>query len=103
MLLIGGSGRLRQLYLRPGAESAVRARWADRLGAEAWVLTRDEASEAGWFGPMQPRLADRFGDVVVAMAGDGALMTTTQPNEFSLVGMHGSLTPAEMAVPLLIG
>mgnify|MGYP006315765081 FL=1 len=101
--LIGGEGRLRQLYVRPGSEAAVQARWADRLETEAWVLTRDEASEAGWFGPMQPRLADRFGDVLVAMAGDGALMTHSQPNEFSLVGMHGSLTAVELTVPLLIG
>ncbi|HOQ53499.1 MAG TPA: alkaline phosphatase family protein [Micropruina sp.] len=101
--LIGGEGRLRQLYVRPGTEAAVQARWADRLGAEAWVLTRGEASDAGWFGPIAPRLADRFGDVVVAMAGQGALMTQTQPNEYTLVGMHGSLTAAELTVPLLIG
>jgi len=37
------------------------------------------------------------------MAGQGALMTQTQPNEYALVGMHGSLTAAEMTVPLLIG
>ena len=48
-------------------------------------------------------MADRFGDVVVAMAGQGALMTQTQPNEYTLVGMHGSLTAAELTVPLLIG
>ena len=101
--LIGGEGRLRQLYVRPSTESAVRARWSERLGDDAWVLTRDEAIEAGWFGPVHPRLADRFGDVLVAMAGQGALMTQTQPNEYALVGMHGSLTAAEMTVPLLIG
>ena len=33
----------------------------------------------------------------------GALMTTTQPNELGLVGMHGSLTPAELPVPVLVG
>ncbi len=100
--MIGGEGRFRQLYV-PGGAATVAARWADRLGPDAWVLTRDEAAEAGWFGPLQPRLADRFGDVLVAMATDRALMTLTQPNEFNLVGMHGSLTPAELTVPLLIG
>ncbi|MFT4218797.1 MAG: alkaline phosphatase family protein [Micropruina sp.] len=100
--LIGGEGRFRQLYVSADA-APVAARWADWLGPDAWVLTRDEASEAGWFGPLQPRLADRFGDVLVAMATDRALMTRTQPNEFNLIGMHGSLTPAELTVPLLIG
>ena len=100
--MIGGEGRFRQLYV-PGGAATVAARWADRLGPDAWVLTRDEAIDAGWFGPLPPRLADRFGDVLVAMADDGALMTTTQPNEFGLVGMHGSVTPAELNVPLLVG
>ena len=69
--LIGGEGRLRQLYVRPSTESAVRGALAGAAGDDAWVLTRDEAIEAGWFGPVHPRLADRFGDVLVAMAGHG--------------------------------
>ncbi len=36
------------------------------------------------------------------MRDDGAVMTRTQPRELTLVGMHGSLTPDEMLVPLLI-
>ena len=100
--LIGGEGRFRQLYVS-GDAAPVAARWADRLGPDAWVLTREEAVEAGWFGPLPTRLADRFGDVLVAMASDRAVMTRTQPNEFNLIGMHGSLTPAELTVPLLIG
>ncbi len=100
--LTGGEGRFRQLYVR-GQAAPVAARWADRLGPDAWVLTRDEAIDAGWFGPLPSRLADRFGDVLVAMATDRAVMTRTQPNEFNLVGMHGSLTPAELTVPLLVG
>lgn len=99
--LVGGEGRFRQLYTRE--PDAVAARYRDRLGDAAWVRTRADAVDAGWFGPVHPRLADRFGDVLVAMADDGALMTTTQPNEFGLVGMHGSLTEAELTVPLLVG
>jgi hypothetical protein len=102
--LIGGEPRLRQLYVaRHGQAKSVAALWRERLAGEAWVLTRDEAIAAGWFGPVAPRLADRFGDVLVACSGDRALMSRTQPKELSLVGMHGSLTPAEMYVPLLVG
>jgi hypothetical protein len=36
------------------------------------------------------------------MRDDWAIMTRTQPRESTLVGMHGSLTPAEMTVPLLV-
>lgn len=101
LTLVAGEGRLRQLYT--GRPEAVAARWRDRWGDAAWVRTRDEAVDDGWFGPMSGRLADRFGDVLVAMATDRAVLTTTQPNEFALIGMHGSLTAAEMTVPLLVG
>ncbi|MGC3993533.1 MAG: alkaline phosphatase family protein [Propionicimonas sp.] len=94
-----GEGRLRQLMTREPA--ALAARWHDRLGDRAWVRTRDEAIDEGWFGDVSPRLADRFGDVLVAMADDGAVMTRTLPRELTLVGMHGSLTPEELQVPLL--
>lgn len=95
----GGEGRFRQLYTtRP---DVVSRRWRDRLGESAWVHTRDEAVDLGWFGEMRPEYAERFGDVVVAMRADWAVMTRTLPRELALVGQHGSLTPAEMLVPLL--
>lgn len=96
---LAGEGRLRQLMT--GKPEAVAARWRDRLGERAWVRTRAEAIEEGWFGAVPPRLAGRFGDVLVAMADDGAVMSRTLAREFQLVGMHGSLTKAELEVPLL--
>lgn len=98
--LVGGEGRFRQIYTRKPA--ALARRWQDFLGERAHVLTRDEAVGAGWFGPVvSDVVAERIGDVVVAMLGDWALMSTAFPKEFSLVGMHGSLSPEEMTVPLL--
>lgn len=94
-----GEGRLRHLYSdRP---AAVAARWADRMGDHAWVRTRDDAIDEGWFGPVDDRVRDRFGDVLVATRTDWAVMSRTLPRELDIVGMHGSLTPVEMNVPLL--
>ena len=59
--------------------------------------------EEGWFGPVDPDLVERWGHVLVALRTDWAVMTQQFPRELSLVGMHGSLTEAEMTVPLLIG
>lgn len=98
--LFAGEGRLRQLYTEQ--PDAVASRWRDRLGDQAWVRTRDEAIEEGWFGYVAPQLASRFGDVLVAMAGEGAVLTRTLPNELRLIGMHGSLTADEMLVPLIV-
>ena len=67
------------------------------------MRTRDEAIDAGWFGPTDARTAQRIGDVLVVLRDDWAVMTRNQPKEFGLVGMHGSLTDAEMRVPLLVG
>lgn len=101
--LLAGEGRFRQVYAEPAHVAGVARRWASALGERAWVVTRDEAIDAGWFGPVQPRLASRIGDVLVVVRDDTAVMTRRQPNEFGLVGMHGSLTDAEMRVPLLVG
>ncbi len=66
----------------------------------AWVRTRTEAIEDGWFGPVEDGVLERYGHVLVAMREDWAVMSRRYPRELSLVGMHGSLTPAEMTVPL---
>lgn len=97
---IAGEGRFRQLYVDHRDPAAVARRWRDRLGDLAWVRTRDEAIEDGWFGRVEPDLLERYGHVLVAMRTDHAVMTRQYPRELALVGMHGSLTPAEMMVPL---
>lgn len=97
---LAGEGRFRQLYIDRDRPSAVAARWRNQLGDRAWVRTRDEAIEEGWFGPVDDQLRERWGQVLVAMRQDWAVMSERFPREYSLVGMHGSLTPDEMLVPL---
>ena len=44
-----------------------------------------------------------IGDVVVACRGDFAVLSTAGfPYEAQLIGMHGSLTPDEMLIPVLL-
>lgn len=78
------------------------SQWAS-LGL-AWIVSRDEAIEAGWFGP---RVADavrpRIGDVVAAARDSNVLVRlAAEPAESALLGHHGSLTDAEQLVPLLV-
>jgi Type I phosphodiesterase / nucleotide pyrophosphatase len=101
---IGGEVRARHVYTRAGALDDVLTAWRATLGDSAWVVTKDEAIAAGWFGE---RVADenraRIGDVVAAARGSaGLLRRTTEPVESSLVGQHGSLTTAEQRIPLLL-
>ncbi|MET1004131.1 MAG: nucleotide pyrophosphatase/phosphodiesterase family protein, partial [Propionibacteriaceae bacterium] len=97
---LAGEGRFRQLYVDRDQPASVACRWQDRLGDKAWVRTRDEAIDDGWFGPVDDDLRERYGHVLVAMRDRYAVMTRQFPRELELVGMHGSLTSAEMTVPL---
>jgi Type I phosphodiesterase / nucleotide pyrophosphatase len=100
--LLGGEPRARHVYAEPGAESDVLAAWREILGSRAWVVSREDAVSEGWFGPVSPRVAARIGDVVAAPAGASAVVATqAEPRESALIGMHGSLTPADQLVPLL--
>ncbi len=101
--LVGGEARFRHLYCRGGAVADVAARWRERLGHDAAVVVRDDAIERGWFGAVDADVRPRLGDVIVASLGPVAVVSSTRfPVEISLVGLHGSLTAAEMLVPILV-
>ena len=101
---IGGEPRARHIYVVDGAADSVLAAWRETLAHRAWVVSRDEAISAGWFGD---RIGDdvrfRIGDVVAAARGSaGVMRRTAEPLLSSLIGQHGSLTDAEQKVPLLL-
>jgi hypothetical protein len=103
LALLGGEPRARHLYARRGAAADILATWREVLGDRAWVLPRDEAISEGWFGQVDAAMTSRIGDVVAAAGGSLALVATqAEPRESRLVGMHGSLTPAEQLVPALM-
>ncbi|HYN29567.1 MAG TPA: nucleotide pyrophosphatase/phosphodiesterase family protein [Dermatophilaceae bacterium] len=100
---VGGEPRALQLYCEPGARDEVLATWTDRLGERALVRTREEVLAEGWFGPVEDRNLARVGDVVVAMRDHFAVVDSRsqRPELLALLGLHGSLTPAETTVPVL--
>jgi len=100
--LLGGDSRARHVYAHEGAAADVVAAWRETLGSRAWVLSRDEAVKEGWFGPVEPAMAARIGDVVAAAAGGCAIVATeTEPRESALIGLHGSLASSDQLVPML--
>lgn len=104
LVLLGGEARFRHLYCADGAADDVAGRWAQTLGERAEVLTREQAVTRGWFGAVTEPVLPRLGDVVVAARGDLAMFSSKDFGyEMSLVGLHGSLTPDEMLIPLLVG
>jgi hypothetical protein len=99
---VGGEPRALQLYCEQGAAADVAQTWADRVGERAWIRTRDEATREGWFGPVSEVNRPRIGDLVVAMRDNFAIVDSrrARPPLLALLGLHGSLTPEESAVPL---
>jgi len=70
-------------------------------GDEVVVVTREEVLDRTVFGRRcSPEALDRMGDVALLSRGCSALIDPAKPPP-SLRGRHGSLTPAEMLVPLL--
>lgn len=103
VVLIGGEARFRHVYCAAGAVVDVRARWRELLGDAALVMTREEAIACGWFGEVTTPVLPRIGDVVAAAREDWGFFSSSDfPYELRLVGLHGSLTPAEMRIPLLV-
>ncbi|WP_062526805.1 alkaline phosphatase family protein [Demequina rhizosphaerae] len=103
--LVAGEPRALHLHMDDAAEApAVAERWRGVLGDDAAVLLRDEAVGLGLFGPVSGHVEDRIGEVVVAMAGRATVVDSrTQSDQaLGLIGVHGSLTPEELQVPLLV-
>jgi len=98
-----GDGRFRYLYAPPGGADALRARCEREYGEQAWVFDRDELFDDGWLGPKppDPTVRRRVGDVVLAARTPVQFRDPGHPNEAGLKAGHGSLTAAEMYVPLL--
>ena len=100
---VGGEPRCLQLYFSADAdrETTIQA-WRDSEGDRSWVVTRDEAIEAGWFGEVRPEVLPRIGDLIIAARkGIAYYGSKDSPRSRQMVGQHGSWSAAELQVPLL--
>jgi hypothetical protein len=94
--------RAAYLYVRPGQAGPVRAYVAENLAGRFVLLEMEQALAAGLFGPGEPspEVRARLGDLLLLAQDDTRLLVTEEPVPFH--GHHGSLTPEEMLVPLLM-
>lgn len=97
-----GEGRFRWFHARPGRVPALLDAILASHGHQAWIRTRDEAISEGWYGPKVTDMARaRMGDVLVAPWGNLAFLDAADSGPYELIGRHGSVTSAEMLVPLI--
>lgn len=98
-----GEGRFRWLHARDGAArelvSACRGLYED----VAWVVTCEQAIDEAWFGPIvRPPALRRLGDVALVPFADVTFDDPADGGHFLLQCRHGSMTAAEVEVPLLV-
>lgn len=99
-----GEGRFRWLHARAGATADLAAVARERYGDVAWVVERERLIDEAWLGaPVPPPVASRLGDVALVAHAEVAFHDPDDSGPFSLMCRHGSLTEAEMLVPLLVG
>ncbi len=97
--LVAGEGRALHLHADPGDEATVVARWTEFLDGIAEVIPAADLSLLLGEGP---GLAD-VGAAMVLLRGATVILDSRsqQKSVFEMKGVHGSLTPAEMSIPLL--
>ncbi len=97
-----GEGRFRWLHARRGAHGDLLATATAEVGEVAWVVTREQTLDEGWFGPtVSPPIAARLGDVALVPFAPISFHDPADSGPFELMSRHGSLTSAEVNVPLL--
>jgi hypothetical protein len=100
---VGGEPRFLHLYSEDQSETLER--WRESEGHRSYVVSRDEAIGAGWFGPVEGFVRERIGDVLVTPRGETVYYIEGQATSQSLamVGQHGGLSRAETLVPIIRG
>lgn len=97
-----GEGRFRWLHTSKGAVDDVAAVAQDEVGGLAWVATKQQILDEHWFGAsMAPEIRSRLGDVALVAREPVSFHDPGDSGPFELICRHGSLTSAEVNVPLV--
>jgi predicted AlkP superfamily pyrophosphatase or phosphodiesterase len=97
-----GEGRFRWLHARPGRLHDLLDTAVECHGDTGWVVTQERMLDEHWFGPIVTEAARaRLGDVALVARDPVAYLDPDDTGPFELIARHGSVTSAEMRVPLL--
>jgi len=98
--LYTGEARFRWLHCDASAIDSVVAAAVHHHGHHAWVRSKAQILDEGWFGSgMSHEIADRLGDVALLPFDPFGFSDPDDTGPFELIGRHGSLTADEMLVP----
>ena len=97
-----GEGRFRWFHCAPSDIAGLIDAAESEVGELAWVVSKEQMLDEDWFGPtVSPPIQRRLGDVALCAAEPVSFYEEADSGPFELVCRHGSLTSAEVNVPLL--
>jgi predicted AlkP superfamily pyrophosphatase or phosphodiesterase len=101
--MLGGEPRVRYLYLKPGSAEETKSQWQEFFKEKVTLYTRQEAIALNLFGPeVLDKNLERIGDLIAIANGEFIMVESErQELQLSMVGHHGGITQAEIAIPLL--
>ena len=97
---VAGETRAVHVHVSAGANpDHVREHWQNTLGERAWILSSEECASVMGRGVG----TDSIGSFVAFMRENYGVVDSRVQSEgaIALVGVHGSMTPAEMRIPVI--
>ncbi len=97
-----GEGRFRWWHCAANDIDGLVDAATDAYDDIAWVVTKEQMLDEAWFGPtVPPQIQRRLGDVALCAHEPVSFYEESDSGPFELVCRHGSMTSAEVNVPLL--
>lgn len=97
-----GEGRFRWFHCASADVDRLAEAAAEEIGDTGWVVTKEQMLDDHWFGQtVSPPIQRRLGDVALVASSEVSYFDPADSGPFELVCRHGSLTSAEVNVPLL--
>lgn len=97
-----GEGRFRWFHAKQGAAADLLAAAREAHESVAWAVSVEQMLDEAWFGPVvSSPVRARLGDVALLAHAPVSFDDPSDTGPYPLVCRHGSLTSAEVFVPLL--
>lgn len=104
LMSVGGDPRVLYLYFEENlANASTQESIQAFVGKRAYVASKDEIIQAGWFGEVADFALERMPDIFLIALGETALYhrNFAKAKSLQMIGQHGSISEDELFVPLL--
>ena len=103
LVSVGGDPRVLFLYLDTADLTEMLTELKTFFGKRAFVATKKEVVDAGWYGKVNADSLNRMPDIFIIASGQTALYHRdfAKPKSLKMIGQHGSISEDELFVPLL--